>query len=194
MLCQNLWGAQGFFRAWVTCVLAWSCNNLCSKLWCFGVFGFTVCQVHELVLTWTSLPSISRTYPSYQTEISYPLKNNSSLFPPPASGHHHSTFYLREFDHPKYLMYVEPCNIPEMGRSPGRRHGNSLQYSCLENPTDRGAWWATVHGVSKSRIRLKWLSMQYLFFCVWFISFSVMPSRFIHVVVCVRISFLLKVE
>ena len=118
------------------------------------MFGFTVCQVHELVLTWTSLPSISRTYPSFQTEISYPLKNNSLLSPPPASGHHHSTFYLREFDHPKYLMYVEPCNIPEMGRSPGRRHGNSLQYSCLENPTDRGAWWATVHGVSKSQIRL----------------------------------------
>ena len=33
-------------------------------------------------------------------------------------------------------------------------HGNPLQYSCLENPMDRGAWWATVHGVAKSRIRL----------------------------------------
>ena len=35
------------------------------------------------------------------------------------------------------------------GRSPGGRHGNPLQYSCLENPMDRGAWWATVHGVEK---------------------------------------------
>ena len=34
------------------------------------------------------------------------------------------------------------------GRSPGGGHGNPLQYSCLENPMDRGAWWATVHGVA----------------------------------------------
>ena len=41
--------------------------------------------------------------------------------------------------------------IPESGRSPGGGHGMSLQYSCLENPVDRGAWWATVHSVAKSR-------------------------------------------
>ena len=40
--------------------------------------------------------------------------------------------------------------IPGLGRSPGGGHGNPLQYSCLENPMDRGAWWATVHGVTKS--------------------------------------------
>ena len=39
--------------------------------------------------------------------------------------------------------------IPGMGRSPGGGHGNPLQYSCLENPMDRGAWRATVHGVAK---------------------------------------------
>ena len=39
--------------------------------------------------------------------------------------------------------------IPELGRSPGGGHGNSLQYSCLESPMDRGAWWATVHGVTE---------------------------------------------
>ena len=37
--------------------------------------------------------------------------------------------------------------IPGSGRSPGEGHGNPLQSSCLENPMDRGAWWATVHGV-----------------------------------------------
>ena len=37
--------------------------------------------------------------------------------------------------------------IPGWGRSPGEGHGNSLQYSCLENPMDRRVWWATVHGV-----------------------------------------------
>ena len=40
------------------------------------------------------------------------------------------------------------------GRSPGEGNGNPLQYSCLENPMDRGAWWATVHGVTKSGTRL----------------------------------------
>ena len=37
-------------------------------------------------------------------------------------------------------------SVPGWGRSPGGGHGNPLQYSCLENPIDRGAWWATVHG------------------------------------------------
>ena len=49
---------------------------------------------------------------------------------------------------------------PWVGRSPGGGHGNPLQYSCLENPMDRGAWWATVHGVAKIRTRLKWLSIH----------------------------------
>ena len=45
-------------------------------------------------------------------------------------------------------------SIPGSGRSPGEGNGNPLQYSCLENPMDRGAWRATVHGVSKSQIQL----------------------------------------
>ena len=52
------------------------------------------------------------------------------------------------------------CNVgdsgsmPESGRSPGEGNGNPLQYSCLENPMDRGAWQTTVHGVAKSGTRL----------------------------------------
>ena len=49
-------------------------------------------------------------------------------------------------------------SIPGLGRSSGGRHGNTLQYSCLENSMDRGAWRATVHRVAKSRTRLKQLS------------------------------------
>ena len=41
--------------------------------------------------------------------------------------------------------------IPGLGRSPGGGHGNPLPYSCLENSMDRGTWWATVHGVTKSQ-------------------------------------------
>ena len=44
----------------------------------------------------------------------------------------------------------DPGSIPESGRSPGEGNGNSLQYFWLENPMDGGAWWATVHGVTKS--------------------------------------------
>ena len=39
--------------------------------------------------------------------------------------------------------------IPELGRSPGKENGNLLQYSCLENSMDRGAWWVIIHGVIK---------------------------------------------
>ena len=48
--------------------------------------------------------------------------------------------------------------IPVLGRSYGGGYGNPLQNSCLENPMDRGAWWATVHRVAKSWTQLKWLS------------------------------------
>ena len=52
--------------------------------------------------------------------------------------------------------------IPELRRSPGGGHGSPLQYSCLENPMDRGAWQATVHGVAKSQTRLSH-KVHYLF-------------------------------
>ena len=55
-------------------------------------------------------------------------------------------------------------SIPGSGRSPGGGHGkNTLQYSCVENPMDRGAWRATVHGIAKSRTRLKRLSNMYVY-------------------------------
>ena len=49
-------------------------------------------------------------------------------------------------------------SIPGWGRFPGEGNGSPLQYSCLENPMDRGAWWATVCGVEKSQIQPKQLS------------------------------------
>ena len=51
-------------------------------------------------------------------------------------------------------------SIPELGRSPGGGHGNPLQYSCLGNPRDRGAWRPTVHEVAWSQTCLKRLSMH----------------------------------
>ena len=58
---------------------------------------------------------------------------------------------------PWWLSKESACNageaglIPGLGRSPGEENGNPLQYSCLENPMDRGAWRATVHGVARVR-------------------------------------------
>ena len=50
--------------------------------------------------------------------------------------------------------------IPGSGRSPGGGHGNPLQYSCRENPVDRGDWWAAAHGVTKSWTRLEGLTQH----------------------------------
>ena len=70
------------------------------------------------------------------------------------------------------LVVKEPsCNaggprhagsIPGSGRSPGERHGNPLQDSCLENPMDREAWWAIVHRITKNQTWLKRLSTDYV--------------------------------
>ena len=48
----------------------------------------------------------------------------------------------------------DPGSIPGSGRSPGGGNDSSLQYSCLGNPMDRGAWWAIAYGVAKSQIQL----------------------------------------
>ena len=54
------------------------------------------------------------------------------------------------------VVWEDPGSIPGSGRPPGEGNGYPLQYSCLENPKDRGTWWATVHGVTKSRTQEKW--------------------------------------
>ena len=55
----------------------------------------------------------------------------------------------------------DPGSIPGLGRSLGEGHDNPLQYSCLENPVNRGAWWATVHRVAQSQTLLNRLSTQH---------------------------------
>ena len=56
----------------------------------------------------------------------------------------------------KRLPTMRETRVRSLGREspPGEGNGNPLQYSCLENPMDRGAWWATVHGIAKSQTRL----------------------------------------
>ena len=70
----------------------------------------------------------------------------------------------------------DACSIPGVGRSPGGGHNNPLQYSRLENPMDRGAWWATVHGSAKSWPQLKWLSKQGEYTCIYSIEQNFLVS------------------
>ena len=65
--------------------------------------------------------------------------------------------------------------IPGSGRSPRGGHGNPLEYSCLENPTHRGAWWAAVRAVAKCQTRLKQLSMHVCICIKW--QFYLFPSN-----------------
>ena len=64
-------------------------------------------------------------------------------------------FYIQQFLFANHKLLIYPLgSISGLGRSPGKGNGNPLQEYCLENPMDRGAWQATVHGVAKSRTRL----------------------------------------
>ena len=71
---------------------------------------------------------------------------------------HFLSFFSKELDFPGSSDgNISPCRaedldlIPGSGRSPGEVNGNPLQYSCLENPMDKVAWWATVHGIAESQ-------------------------------------------
>ena len=77
-----------------------------------------------------------------------------SLVPDPR---HIYTSKIGVFSQKRFLFYHtrDLGSIPDLGRSPGEENGYPLQYSCLENPMDRGTWWATVYRVAKS---WTWLS------------------------------------
>ena len=70
----------------------------------------------------------------------------------------------------------DPGSIPPSRRSPGGGHGNPLQYSCLENPRDRGAWWAMVHRVTKS-----WHNLAYKHACLNIKKYSFHARIYFHV-------------
>ena len=95
-------------------------------------------------------------------------------------------FFVRPFFTPGGSeVKASACNAGELGlipgweRSPGEGNGNPLQYSCLENPMDRGAWWASVHGVAKSWTRLSDFTFTFIIY-----------MRSIYFVECISTSFL----
>ena len=89
-------------------------------------------------------------------------------------------------DNPRDIR--EPGLIPGWGRSPGGGHGNPLQYSCLENPMDRGAWGAVVHRVTKSWTWLKpWSSIH-----IFFRKCAPLPYTIVFFCVCVCVEGILR--
>ena len=92
-------------------------------------------------------------------------QQNPSIAPPLILFH----FYTRTSqvalvvkNPPTNAGVIDVGSIPGSGRALGEGHGNPLQYSCLENPMDRGAWRAIIHSVTQSRTRLKQLSSSSL--------------------------------
>ena len=70
-------------------------------------------------------------------------------------------------------------SIPELGRSPGAGNGNPLQYSCLENPMDRGVWRATVHGVTESDTTEQLNTAQHSAFCFRSLEWKLSLTSFV---------------
>ena len=114
---------------------------------------------------------ISPTHHTFRTQILFNLDVHD-LYPP--SKNKKSPFFRRLWCHLRVKRDFpsdsvvknlsanagDVGSIPGPGRSPGERNSNPRQYSCLKNPMDRGAWWATVHRVAKNRTWLKQLSMH----------------------------------
>ena len=69
---------------------------------------------------------------------------------------------------------------PGLGRSPGEGHGNPFQYSCLENPMDRGTWWATVHRVTKNQTQPEQLRMHNLYYQYLFYKVALRLNEIMH--------------
>ena len=80
--------------------------------------------------------------------------------------------------HRDKLRRKSPGSSPGLGRSPGEGNGNPLQYYCLENPTDRGAWYPTVYGVAKSWTRLS--NFTFTMDCS-------LPGSYVHAIFLARI-------
>ena len=124
------------------------------------------------LLTLEGLPSKSSLILRDNKQLILEIEN-SRLHPSPI---HSSIWFLHSGalfpspNHPQGLPRgingkESACNVGGVGlisgsgRSPAEGHGNTLQYSCLQNPMDRGAWWATVRGVTLSRTRQKQLNI-----------------------------------
>ena len=125
----------------------------------------------QFLCFWSSLFWSRTTYSHLEcTSLGPPTPRSFSGADPPVffTVYFAALFLLLFYGLPRWCSGKEPvcqgrrCNRhgfnPWAGKIPEVGDGKPLQHSCLENPMDRGAWWATVHGVAKRQTRLKWLN------------------------------------
>ena len=160
---QGLWGricpcsSPGFwwFVGHLWCYLACTYMNLISDFFTYHSLCVCVCIL----------------FPLHKDTLHTGLEVPSTpVRPHPRSTDNLCNGLISNFGLPWWLSPKESaCNawavgdlgsIPRTGRPPGEGHGNPCQYSCLEKPTDREVWWATIHRVAKSQTELKWHSMH----------------------------------
>ena len=121
---------------------------------------------HKIVLHLTrlSLPSLKKE----ETILSLPSSWRNIIFPKAVQNNDpelitYAQVALEVKNQPASAWDVRDMgSIPGSGRSPGGGDGNPLQYSCLENPMERGDWWVPEHSVAQSQTQLKWLSTHAL--------------------------------
>ena len=119
------------------------------------------CQASpSFTISWSLLKLVYRINDAIQP--SHPLLHQ---FPHAFSLSQHTSLntsmgFPGDSDSKEFASSADLGSIPGSGRSPGGKHGNPLQYSCLEYLMDGGAWWPLIHRAAKSWTRLKWLSMH----------------------------------
>ena len=144
-------------------------------------------SLQDLIKLSSSL-SLKSSPPSY---FAVPPRTNFRSKPDCSTSASLPSFHAADCAHSNFPLHMNsllPLSLPETKHSLfpsklavpledcGEGNGNPLQYSCLENPMDRGAWWATIHGVTKSRTRLS-------DFCVGvFRGLSITPPHFHHLI------------
>ena len=152
---KHLWTNKYYFSFWPfslpqLSIITWEAAFRLKLYSRFKIFFFffpqqsisPTCQEWEMTLPWLTI----QTY-WWATGLAWWLSNKESAYKAGVAG--------------------DPGSIPELGRSPGVVHGNPLQYSCLENLTDRGAWWATVHSCTKSQLQLIDWQFHFTFTFLW---------------------------
>ena len=155
----HLWRWGGNSTTWVPLLSSHSCfvSSLCpaGTLPNSGYQGGVRVSFFSVIYNYLLLNFLTRVYTksSYNNEKKSMLQKN--LF---------ERSILKAVNPASAEDESDPGLIPGSGRSPGEGNGNPLQYSCLGNPMDRGAWWAMVHRVTKSQTRLKQLSTYINYF------------------------------
>ena len=138
----------------VKALVTQSCPTLCEHMDCSPSFSSVHGILQARILEWVAI-SFSRIFPTQGSNWDLPHCRFFTVWA--IWGSPQVALVVK--NPPANAGYVRDAgSIPGLGRFLGKGNGNLLQYSCLENPTDRGAWQAIVHRVTKSWIRLKRLS------------------------------------